>query len=126
MFDPAGLRPHIANWEELARTLVQRVYHEAIGRFLDEKSIHLLDSLMTHPGVKPEWRRFHPSSTVPEVPVIPLRFMRHGQVLSYFSMITTVATPQTIAAQELRIESLFPMDEATEMNHSVLMSGAMV
>ena len=35
-------------------------------------------------------------------------------MLNYFSMVATVGTPQTIAAQELRIECMFPADEATE------------
>ena len=41
-------------------------------------------------------------------------------MLSYFSMVTTVGTPQTVAAQELRLESLFPADEATERHHAAL------
>jgi hypothetical protein len=32
-------------------------------------------------------------------------------------MVTTVGTPETIATQELRIESMFPADEATEEAH---------
>ena len=32
--------------------------------------------------------------------------MKDGQVLNYFSMVTTVGTPQTVAAQELRIECM--------------------
>jgi hypothetical protein len=43
-------------------------------------------------------------------------------VLHYFSMVTTVGTPQTIAAQELRIESMFPADEETESEHLSLLS----
>ena len=39
-------------------------------------------------------------------------------------MITTVATPQTVAAQELRIESMFPLDDETEAHHSLLMGDA--
>ena len=35
-------------------------------------------------------------------------------------MVTTVGTPQTIAAQELRLECMFPADEATELHHSIL------
>jgi transcriptional regulator with XRE-family HTH domain len=31
MFDPAGMRPFVANWEEVARTLIQRVYRESVG-----------------------------------------------------------------------------------------------
>jgi len=49
-------------------------------------------------------------------------FIKDGVTLSLFSMLTTVATPQTVVAQELRIESLFPVDEATEARHSLLMS----
>jgi hypothetical protein len=45
-------------------------------------------------------------------------------LLNYFSMVTTVGTPQTVAAQELRIESMFPADETTESRHAALMSAA--
>ena len=33
--------------------------------------------------------------------------------VNYFSMVTTVGTPQDIAAQEIRLESFFPADEST-------------
>ena len=36
-------------------------------------------------------------------------------------MVTTVGTPQTVAAQELRIESMFPADEETEGEHLILL-----
>jgi hypothetical protein len=36
-------------------------------------------------------------------------------------MVSTVGTPQTIAAQELRVECLFPADELTETHHLALM-----
>jgi hypothetical protein len=56
------------------------------------------------------------------MPVIPFSFVKDDQVLNYFSMMTTVGTPQTVAAQELRIECMFPADEATEINHVALMN----
>jgi hypothetical protein len=77
-----------------------------------------------YPGTKPEWRSPQASRVVSDVPVIPISLIKDGQRLSYFSMLTTVATPQTIATQELRIESMFPVDDATEARHSVLMSEA--
>ena len=55
-------------------------------------------------------------------PVIPLGFVREGRVLNYFSMVTTVGTPQTVAAQELRVECMFPADEATEALHAEMMA----
>jgi len=44
-----------------------------------------------------------------------------GQSLSYFSMITMAAAPRTIATQELRMESMFPSDNATQTRHVALM-----
>ena len=124
MFDPAGMRPFIVNWEELARTLIQRIYREAVGRVVDERSRELVTALLAYPGTKPEWRSPQADRVVSDVPVIPISLIKDGQKLSYFSMLTTVATPQTIATQELRIESMFPVDDATEAHHSALMSEA--
>jgi transcriptional regulator with XRE-family HTH domain len=122
MFDPAGMRSFIANWEEVARTLIQRVYRESVGRVMDEKSQDLISALLAYPGTKPEWRNSPVQSAPSDLPVIPIRFMKDGETLSYFSMLTTLATPQAIATQELRIESMFPMDGATETRHARIMN----
>jgi transcriptional regulator with XRE-family HTH domain len=114
MFDPAGMRPFVANWPETARGLLGRVYREALGRVIDEKTKALLVELSHYPGVKPEWRA---PSTGESTPVIPLTFVKDGVRLNYFSMITTVGTPQTVTAEELRLESMFPADDATEAEH---------
>jgi transcriptional regulator with XRE-family HTH domain len=115
MFDPTGLRPFVANWPETVRGLLGRVYREALGRVIDERTKTLLGELSQYPGVKPEWRA--PSSSEP-MPMIPLTFVKDGVRLNYFSMITTVGTPQTVAAEELRLESMFPADDTTEAEHS--------
>jgi transcriptional regulator with XRE-family HTH domain len=115
MFDPTGLRPFVANWPETARGLLGRVYREALGRVIDERTKTLLGELSQYPGVKPEWRVPSPSEPMP---MIPLTFVKDGVRLNYFSMITTVGTPQTVAAEELRLESMFPADDTTEAEHS--------
>jgi hypothetical protein len=58
------------------------------------------------------WRTpdFVPAPT----PMLPIRFAKDGLALSYFSMVTTLGTPLDITAQELRIESFYPADDATE------------
>ena len=48
-------------------------------------------------------------------------FFMKDQRLNYFSMITTVGAPTAIAAQELRIECMYPADETTEVAHLKLM-----
>ena len=108
----------------MAQSLIQRIYREAVGRFVDEKSQELVAALLAYPGTKSDWRTGRPGRLVSDVPVIPITFVKEGQSLSYFSMITTVATPQTVAAQELRIESMFPLDDETEAHHSLLMGDA--
>lgn len=114
MFDPEGMRPFIANWKDTARSLLARVHREALGHVIDAETRRLLDELSKYPDVAPEWRT--PASGE-VMPVIPLSFRKGAVTLNYFSMITTVGAPQTIAAQELRLESMFPADEHTENAH---------
>jgi len=124
MFDPAGMRPHIADWDQVAPTLIHRIRRETVGRVTDPKTQELIRALLSYPGIKAEWETPKAVPTTPMLPVIPLGFVHHSATLQYFSMVTTVGTPQTIAAQELRIECLFPVDESTEALHLELMSRA--
>lgn len=120
VFDPNGLRPFVAHWENVAKSLLQRVHREAVGRIVDEKTKELLAALLAYPGVKADWKNPRATSATPvtpEMPMIPLSFVKDQKVLNYFSMITTVGAPQAVAAQELRIEMMFPADEATEIQH---------
>jgi transcriptional regulator with XRE-family HTH domain len=121
MFDPKGMRPFIANWEDLAKGLFERVYRESVGRVVDETTKELLAALLAYPDVDNEWKN---PVALSFMPVIPMSFIKDDQLLNYFSMVTTVGTPQTIAAQELRIECMFPADEATEIRHEALMNAA--
>jgi transcriptional regulator with XRE-family HTH domain len=114
MFDPKGMRPYIANWEEVAAGLFQRVYREAVGGVIDEKTKELLATLQTYPNVKPAWK--NPNFLRP-LPFIPISFMKKGEMLNFFSMITNVGAPLSITAQELRIECLFPADEESETDY---------
>ena len=120
MFDPAAMRPFIHDWESVSRSLIARVHREAVGRVIDDGTRELLDALSRYPGVpagpKEKWE-----DVVVDLPMIPLTFVRGDIVLKYFSMVSTVGTPQTIAAQELRVECLFPADELTETHHVAFM-----
>jgi transcriptional regulator with XRE-family HTH domain len=121
MFDPKGMRPFIANWKDVATSLFQRVYRESVGRVVDEKTKELMAALLAYPEVKTEWKT---SKAPSAMPVIPISFAKDANMLNYFSMVATVGTPQTIAAQELRIECMFPADETTEILHIAMMGDA--
>ena len=45
--------------------------------------------------------------------MIPVAFRKGRLAVSYFSMVTTVGTPQDVTAEEIRLESFFPADQAT-------------
>jgi transcriptional regulator with XRE-family HTH domain len=121
MFDPAGMRPHIAHWETLAKALIQRVYREATGHIADPKTDELVKHLLAYPQVQADWK----TPEMPNaLPLIPMSFVKDGAVMNYFSLVTTVGTPQTIAAQELRVECLYPADDETEGLHTKLLAAS--
>jgi transcriptional regulator with XRE-family HTH domain len=122
IFDPQGMRPFVADWNDVARSLLQRVYRESVGQVIDPGTGRLLDGLLAYPGVPRDWRTQGIPSVSPTMPVIPLGFVSGGAVLRYFSMVTSVGTPQSVAAEELRLECLFPADDATEERHRQLFS----
>jgi transcriptional regulator with XRE-family HTH domain len=110
MFDPAGMRPWIANWDVVAQTLVRRVFREAVGGVPDRQVLSLLEELTQYPG-SPMPRR---AVGIAELPFFPVEFSKDDLRLSFFSMVTTVGAPLDITAQELRIEAFFPADDNTE------------
>jgi hypothetical protein len=122
MFTVDGLRPYVANFDEVAPALIQRVHREAVGGAVDERTEALLAEVLGQPGIPNEWRR--PDLTAAIVPVVPVRFARDGIAVSYFSMVTTVGTPQDVTAQEIRLECFFPTDEATAQHRWATVRGA--
>jgi hypothetical protein len=44
-------------------------------------------------------------------PVLPMHFRKQNVSLQLFTTIATLGIPQDITAQELRVESFFPMDD---------------
>ena len=124
MFDPQGMRPFVKDWESLARSLIQRVHRESIGRVLDTKTHQLLTELMDYPGIKSEWRNAAVPDIAPVRPVIGYSFIWKGRALNYFSMVATVGSPIAVAAQELRIECWFPSDPETEALHGEVMGSS--
>jgi transcriptional regulator with XRE-family HTH domain len=118
VFDPNGLRPFIADWQSVSESLIQRVYRESVGRVIDEPTRDLLAALRAYPEVSTERSGIAtPDADSAAMPVIPIGFVKDGHVLNYFSMVASVGTPLNVAAQELRIECMFPADDETEARH---------
>lgn len=112
LFSPEGLRPFIANWDEVGYHLIQRVHREALDAGNRPEAHDLLQSLLSRAGVPQLWRMLDVQS-VPDL-LVPVH-LRAGDVdLRLFTAITTLGTPQDVTLQELRIEALLPADPASE------------
>ena len=114
MFDPAAMRPFVANWSQVAQGLFERIGREAVGGAIDDKMQALIGELKAYPDVTFNLEPARHSGTSPVMPIV---LALDGRQLSYFSMVSTVGTPQAVSAQELRVECMFPADESTEAWH---------
>ncbi len=103
------LRPAIVNWEEVARSLLERARREASTDRDPARRRVLDDCIQAAPA---EWRTPWPEAPSSLVLTVDIRV---GAVeVHLFSTIATLGTAQDITLQELHIESFHPADEATE------------
>lgn len=109
VFHPEGLRSCMVNWHEVAPRLWQRARREADALGGQEMQ-RLLDELEP-------WQdavTLRPAEAAPLMPVLPMEIAKDGLRLSLFTVIATFGTAVDITAEEVRIETYFPGDEATE------------
>jgi len=107
---PDVLRPYLTNWEEVVRHFIRSVEADAAADGLPATAA-LLDRLFGYRGVRLALMAATEQSR--SSPVLPMHFRKNGRDLRLFTTIATLGTPQDITVQELRVESFFPMDEAT-------------
>jgi transcriptional regulator with XRE-family HTH domain len=112
MLHPRGFRSHIVNWEAMAAALVQWLHRDILSGLGDAETRRLLDEVLAYPGVPRQWGRLDLDASTD--PFLPIEFRRGDVELRYFSMLTNLGTPHDITLQEIRIESFYPADSATE------------
>lgn len=110
LLDPRFMRPFIVEWETFARNLVARLHREQLARG-DARLSALLDRIFALPGVLAAWRQPDFSSALP--PTLRFALARGDVRASFLVAVTTFSTAQQLPLDELRIESCFPLDEAT-------------
>jgi hypothetical protein len=101
----AGMAPRIVNlaqWRGYLLTQLQR-RGWALG---DQRLSDLHDELVGYPGG-------NPAEAAPTDVVLPLRYLRGGSELSFFSISAAVGTATDVTVEELAIEAFYPADAAT-------------
>lgn len=109
IFDRRLLRPHIAEWESFARSVVSRIHREFLQSG-DSRLGALLDRLFEL-DVPREWQ--HPDFATPPPSTLRMHLVRDPLHASFLVTVTTFLAPQQVAIEELRVESCFPLDAAT-------------
>jgi transcriptional regulator with XRE-family HTH domain len=111
LFEPEGLRQVLDNWEEVALATLERTHREALAEGPNGPAARMLSEVLALPEVP---RHFHrPRIAMPLALLVPLHLRRGELAVRLFSTITTLGTPADATAQELRVESWFPADEAS-------------
>lgn len=108
-FHPQGIRPYVTNWSAIAPLLWCRAQREA-DACGGEDMKQVLAELTPFQDADLLWA----AGESVLLPVLPVQITRPEVSLSLFTVISTFGTAQDVTAEELRIESLFPADEATE------------
>jgi transcriptional regulator with XRE-family HTH domain len=112
MFDERYLKPYVENWDQVAGDLVQRAHREAVGGTPNDALRRVLREVLAYPGVPERFGAIDPDVAL--APFVPISFKKGDLALRYFSLVTTLATPQDMTLQELRVECFFPADAETE------------
>lgn len=108
-FHPNGVKPFVTNWASIAPLLWHRAQREAETLGGAEMKAVLAD-LAQYQDAETLWS----AEDSALVPVLPLTMQKDGMHVSFFTVIATFGTAQDVTADELRIETFFPADEATD------------
>jgi transcriptional regulator with XRE-family HTH domain len=110
-YHPSGLRSSIANWEETASAYIQWLHRDLL-RTGDPKTGALLDELLSYPDIPRAWLTLDLDASTE--PFLAMELVKDDLRLSFFTTIASLGTPYDITLHELRVESFFPADEATD------------
>lgn len=112
IFDDAGMKSLIVNWQEVAGHTLRRIRHSAQIQGPGSQVRKLFDEIMT----RPEAPELFNAGLGPDgdTPFLRVDLEKDGTRLSLFSAIATFGTAYDITVSELLIETQFPADEASE------------
>lgn len=108
-FHPDGIRRFVTNWAVVGPLIWQRARRES-EELAGVEMMAVLDDLMPLQEADILWS----AAETALVPVMPFNLQIGELRISMFAVVATFGTAQDVTADELRIETLFPADPATE------------
>jgi transcriptional regulator with XRE-family HTH domain len=110
-FHPLGARRWIVNWDDVSRHLLSRAERELSPIEHDQTATAILEEIRGY--MAPSIGRPSARPSASDL-LLPIHIRKGDLELRLFSTIMTLGTPQDVTLQELRIETFFPADEASE------------
>lgn len=104
---PLGLRPYIVNFDEVAALTLDRTRREAARAGGDEAVRLVMDRIAAIPDLP------RPSVPITQGPFVTVHLKRGPLEARLFTTIATIGTAIDATAEDLRIETYFPADDAT-------------
>jgi transcriptional regulator with XRE-family HTH domain len=109
MLAPGRVRSAVTNWDTVVPTLLERVRREAVGGVVDPDTAARLEQLCALEDVVAAAA----ATPATGAPVFDIGFRFGDAELRFFSVVSSIGTPADVTAQELRVETFFPSDDAT-------------
>jgi len=107
---PHLFRPVVEEWERVAGATLLRIRREAMLDWAPGGPAGLLRELLVHPDVA---KLGSVASLDHPAPLLPTRLRAHGVSIAYVTTLTTFGTAHEVLAEELRIKTFLPADQAT-------------
>lgn len=111
ILDPALGRQFVRDWAGVARRMLMRLQRE-LSRTGDARLAALLDRALRYPGIEASWR--YPDDDVRSFDTLDIWLERDDLALGFMTTLTAFASPGNVLLDELRLESYFPLDTATQ------------
>lgn len=106
---PKGLRPAIVNFDETATLMLDRARREG-ARMKDDP---LAAAMAEKIAALSDFALPNPATRAPSGPFLTVHLRRGPLEARLFTTIATIGTPMDATAEEIRIETYFPADDAT-------------
>jgi transcriptional regulator with XRE-family HTH domain len=108
---PDGIRRFTVNWTAVATSVMDRLRREAAVHPNDPVLQDLVREVEGYDGVADLPRRLAPTG---DDLLVPVHYRWEGVDIRLFGTIATLGAPYDVTLEELRLETLFPADEASE------------
>jgi hypothetical protein len=111
LLHPDHLRPYLLNWRATARVLSHRIRSELQIPNPRPETLAVFEEIHSYPGMEEALTDEPPAE---DILLVPLRINIAGTATSWYSIIGSLGFPPEVSTYQLRIEAMFPVDDATD------------